>query len=101
PDAKPVRIEPFVKAWRGGAPDIDVENAPELLRRGKGHEFRTILEAPALNDAMKHLGLQARDDLREVVCVQEPIEECPRFRHGPANDSGPLNGEPVLKPRIL
>jgi hypothetical protein len=72
-----IGIELFVGAWRANAPDIEIEDAPELLGRGKRHEFRTILEAAGLNHPMKDFGLKPRDDLREVGRIQQAVEQRP------------------------
>ena len=75
PQAKTIGVELFVCAWRASAPDVDVEDAPQLPGRGQRHELRAVLEAAGLNHPMQDFGLQLRDDLREVGRVQQPLEQ--------------------------
>ena len=74
PYAKPIGIEEFVDAWRATVPEIGVQNARKLRRRGEGHEFGGILEPTDLNDAVKNFRRKVRNGFRQVVCIQQAIE---------------------------
>ena len=50
----------------------------QLVGCRQRHELAAILESAALNDPVKHLGLQSRDDVREVRRVQNAIEQTTR-----------------------
>ena len=61
----------------------------DLFGRGERDELRAVLEPAGLNHAMKHFGLKVRDDFRQVACIQQALEQGPRF-HGSADDTGHL-----------
>src|SRR3954447_1561028 len=82
PRADAIRTEPSGGAGPRRLPDIDVEDARELLRRGERDKFRAILEAAGLNHPMKDLGLKLGNNRREVRGIQQANEQGLRFRHG-------------------
>ena len=68
-----------------GAPQVEIEDARQLAGCRQRHQLAAILESTALNDPVKHLGWQSRDDVREVRRVQNAIEQtasavCVQFR---------------------
>src|SRR5262249_32678802 len=66
PYAEPIGIELLVHAWLGGTPQIEIKDARELLGRRQHQQLAAILESAALNDSVKQLGLQSRDNVLEV-----------------------------------
>ena len=93
PHAKPFDIERFVGARRVKAPHIEVQNPPQLRRRGERDEFRGILEAARLNDAVKDFRLKVGDGFRQIGRIQQAIEQRTRYRHGTAD----LQASPLKK----
>ena len=88
PHAKPIDIELFVGAGRASVPDIDVQNARQLRRRGERHEFGRILEPADLNDAVKDFRRKVGNDFCQIGCIQQAIEQRTRRRHGTADITG-------------
>ena len=82
PDAETIGVELLVQAWLAGAPQVEIEDARQLAGRRQRHELAAILESTALNDPVKHLGWQSRDDVREVRRVQNAIEQRTRVGLG-------------------
>jgi hypothetical protein len=74
PHAKPIDIELFVGAGCANVPDIDIQYARELRRRGERHEFSRILEPADPNDAVKNFRRQAGNDFRQIGCIQQASE---------------------------
>jgi hypothetical protein len=64
----------LVHAWLGGAPQVEIKDARELVGRRQHHELAAILESAALNDAVKQVGLQSGDNVLEARCVENAIE---------------------------
>jgi hypothetical protein len=58
--------------WR--SPQIEIKDLLELLGGYQRHEFPTVFEPTALNDAVKEFGLEARDNAVEVRCIENPGE---------------------------
>ena len=75
PHAETIGVELLVQARLAGAPQVEIEDARQLVGCRQRHELAAILESAALNDPVKQLGLQSRDDVREVRRVQNAIEQ--------------------------
>ena len=75
PHAETIGVELLVQAWLGGAPQVEIKDTRQLVGCRQRHELAAILESTALNDSVKQLRLQSRDDLREVWRVQNAIEQ--------------------------
>jgi hypothetical protein len=56
-------------------PQIEIKEAFELLRRGQCDEFAAFLKSAALNDAVKQIRLEARDNVLEVPCIEDTLED--------------------------
>ncbi len=96
PEAEPIRIEPFVRARRACAPEIQIEDARELRRRGERDEFGAVLQPVRLYDAVQHLRLESRHDRRKIGRIQQADERRLRLRHGDGHLSGGCRKETVL-----
>ena len=83
PHAEAIGVELLVQAWLASAPQVEIEDTRQLVGRRQRHELAAILESTALNEPVQHLGLQSRDDLREVRRVQDAIEQRTRVSSGP------------------
>ena len=77
PHAEATGVEPLVGARHGRSPQVEIEDARQLLGCRQRHELRAVLEPDALNDAMQQLGLKARNRLCEVWRVQNAFEKRP------------------------
>src|SRR5215510_1874217 len=75
PDAEAIGVELLVHTWLRGAPQIEIKDARELLGGRQHHELAAILESAALNDAVKQLRLQSRDNVLEVWRVENAIKQ--------------------------
>ena len=98
PDAETIRVEPFVRAWRARAPEIEIEDARQLRGRRERDDLRARLEPAGLDHAIEDFGLQARDDRRQVRGVQQAGQQRSRLRHGTADITGTGGKETVLNP---
>ena len=78
PDAETMRVQPLVAARPVTAPQVEIEDTHQLVGRRQRHQLTAILEATALNDPVKHLGLKSRDDMRDVRRVQNASEQTTR-----------------------
>ena len=78
PHAETIGVELLVQAWLASAPQVEIEDTRQLVGCRQRHELAAILESTALNDPVKHLGWQSRDDVREVRRVQNAIEQTTR-----------------------
>src|SRR5205814_8240035 len=75
PDAETIGVERLVQARLVGAPQIKVEHLHQLPGRGQRDDLAAVLEAAALNEPVKDFGRQSSDDVREVRCVEDAIEQ--------------------------
>src|SRR5262249_56661031 len=75
PYAEAIGVELLVHARLGGAPQVEIKDTSELLGRRQHHELAAILESAALNDAVKQVGLQSRDNVLDVWCVENAIKQ--------------------------
>src|SRR5205823_9288898 len=67
-------------------PQIEIEDALELPRRRERDDLAAVLETASLNDAMKYLGRQPRDDVREPGRFQDARQQL--CFHGAAKSTG-------------
>ena len=88
PHAEAVGVEMLVNPWPIGAPQVEIEDTRQPVGRGQRDELAARLEPARLNDPVQHLGLQPRNDVREVRRVQNAIEQTTvvssGFQQGPA-----------------
>jgi hypothetical protein len=75
PDTEAIGVERLVEPRTGRTPQVQIEDTGELVRCRQRDELAAILEATALNDAVKNVGRQSRDYLSEVWRVQYAIEQ--------------------------
>jgi hypothetical protein len=83
PHAETIGVELLVCAWLANAPQVEVEDTRQLAGCRQRHELAAILESTALDDAVKHLGWQSRDDVHETWRVQNAIEQRTRVSNRP------------------
>lgn len=83
PEAEAVGDELLVQAWSGRKPQVEIEESCQLAGCRERHELAAILESAVLNDAVKHVGWQLRDDMRQMRRFQNPIEQRTRVSEGP------------------
>src|SRR5262245_13623456 len=74
PHAEAISVELLIHAWLGGAPQVKIKDTRELVGRRQHDELAAILESAALNDAVKQLRLQLRDNVFKARCVENAIE---------------------------
>jgi hypothetical protein len=80
PHAEASGVELLVQvacARSGRAPHVEIEDTAQLLGCRQRDELAAVLEPTALDDPVKQLGLQSRDDVREMRGVQDAIEQRP------------------------
>src|SRR5262249_10517884 len=65
PHAETVGVELLVPACLGGAPQVEIKNARQLLRRCQRHDLAAILKPTGLNDSVKQIRPQSGDDMLE------------------------------------
>src|SRR5262249_28421143 len=75
PHAETVGVELLVPTGLGGAPQVEIKNARQLLRRCQRHDLAAILKPTGLNDSVKQIGPQSGDDMLEAWRVQNAIEQ--------------------------
>src|SRR5262249_5822207 len=79
PEAEPTGIEPVrVARSAAGAPQIDVEDARQLLRCGQRYDFAAVLEPNHTDQPVQDLRIELTYDLRKVGCFEEAGEEMRR-----------------------
>ena len=78
PHAESIGVELFVEARLIRPPHVEIEDARQLLRRRQREELAAILEAAALNHAVKHLRGQSRHDERDIRRAQHALEQAAR-----------------------
>ena len=82
PQTEAIGVELLVQAWLGRAPQVEIEDRRQLAGCRQRNELPAILESAVLNDAVKNLWWQSRDDVREVRRSQNPIEQRTRVSDG-------------------
>ena len=75
PQAEPIGVELLVQAGPAGGPQVEIEDRRQLAGCRQRHELTAVFESTTLNDPMKHLGLQPRDDLCEMRSLQNALEQ--------------------------
>ena len=75
PQAEAPCIELLVTAGRNRPPQIEIEDTRELAWCGQCHQLAAVLESAVLNDAMKKLGLQLGNSVREVWRTDNTIDQ--------------------------
>src|SRR5262245_5544538 len=75
PHAETIGVELLVPAGLGSAPQVEIKNARQLLRRRQRHELAAILKPTGLNNSVKQIRPQSGDDMLESWRVQNAIEQ--------------------------
>ena len=75
-----IRIELFVEARSGRPPQVEIEYGLQLIGRRQRDEIAAVLQSAGLDDPVQHLGLQAGNDLLEVRCVHNALEQIRALR---------------------
>jgi hypothetical protein len=75
PHTEAIGVELLVAPRLLGAPQVEIEDARQLFGGRQCHELAAILEAATLNHPMQDLGWKLRDDVREVWCVENALEQ--------------------------
>lgn len=87
PLPEPSRIKLLVGAGPRRPPQVEVEHRLQLTGCGHRHQIAAVLEATGLDDPVEHLGLQARNHLREMRRVQDACEQSLTVRDAPRGGS--------------
>ena len=72
PFAEPAGIELFFDSRPRRLPEIQIEDARELRRRGERHHLAALLEAVRLDDLVQQLRRELGDDLCQRRCLENP-----------------------------
>jgi hypothetical protein len=75
PHAEAIGVELLLESWLVAAPQVEVEDTCQLLWSRQRDELAAILQAATLNEPVKHLGRQSRNDVGQVRRVHDAGEQ--------------------------